>query len=125
MVDCDWVLIEQVISNLARNGIEAMIDTPIERRQLTLSTHLTAAGSVNVSIEDRGHGLPRANPDRLFDAFFTTKKEGLGIGLSLCRSIVDSHGGHLWATDGASGGAKFHFSLPLTTGEPVHDDPIR
>jgi two-component system sensor kinase FixL len=58
MVDCDWVLIEQVISNLARNGIEAMIDTPIERRQLTLSTHLTAAGSVNVSIEDRGHGLP-------------------------------------------------------------------
>jgi C4-dicarboxylate-specific signal transduction histidine kinase len=78
MVDCDWVLIEQVISNLARNGIEAMIDTPIERRQLTLSTHLTAAGSVNVSIEDRGHGLPRANPDRLFDAFFTTKKEGPG-----------------------------------------------
>ena len=122
-VDCDWVLIEQVISNLARNGIEAMVDTPPERRQLTLATTLTAAGTVNVSIEDRGHGLPRANPDRMFDAFYTTKKEGLGIGLSLCRSIIDSHGGHLWATRGTDGGAKFHFSLPLATGESNHADP--
>jgi len=125
LVDCDWVLIEQVISNIARNGIEAMVDTPAEQRQLTISTHLTAAGTLNVSIEDRGHGLPQANPDRLFDAFFTTKKEGLGIGLSLCRSIVDSHGGHLWATRGSNGGAKFHFSLPLATGETGHAEPIR
>lgn len=125
LVDCDWVLIEQVISNIARNGIEAMVDTPAEHRQLTISTHLTAAGTLNVSIEDRGHGLPQANPDRLFDAFFTTKKEGLGIGLSLCRSIVDSHGGHLWATRGSNGGAKFHFSLPLATGETGHAEPIR
>ena len=124
-VDCDWVLIEQVISNLARNGIEAMVDTPPERRQLTLATTLTAAGTVNVSIEDRGHGLPRANPDRMFDAFYTTKKEGLGIGLSLCRSIIDSHGGHLWATRATGGGAKFHFSLPLATGESNHADPDR
>lgn len=124
-VDCDWVLIEQVISNLARNGIEAMVDTPPERRQLTLATTLTAAGTVNVSIEDRGHGLPRANPDRMFDAFYTTKKEGLGIGLSLCRAIIDSHGGHLWATRATGGGAKFHFSLPLATGESNHADPDR
>lgn len=117
LVDCDWVLIEQVIANIARNGIEAMSDTSQELRQLTIATHLTAAGTVNVSIEDRGHGLPRANPDRIFDAFFTTKKEGLGIGLSLCRSIVDSHGGHLWATQGSGGGAKFHFSLPLASGD--------
>ncbi|NTV11854.1 MAG: PAS domain-containing protein [Zoogloea sp.] len=117
-VNCDWVLIEQVISNIARNGIEAMVDTPQERRQLTIAIHLTAAGTVNLSIEDEGHGLPRSNPDRIFDAFFTTKKEGLGIGLSLCRSIIDSHGGHLWATRGAAGGAKFHFSLPLASGDP-------
>ncbi len=124
-VNCDWVLIEQVIANLARNGIEAMADTPAERCQLTLATTLTAAGTVNVSIEDRGHGLPRANPDRIFDAFFTTKKEGLGIGLSLCRSIVDSHDGHLWATRATGGGAKFHFSLPLATGESGHAEPVR
>lgn len=116
LVDCDWVLIEQVISNIARNGIEAMSDTPQDSRQLILATSLTAASTVNLSIEDWGHGLPRVNPARIFDAFFTTKKEGMGIGLSLCRSIVDSHGGHLWATRGAGGGAKFHFSLPLAHG---------
>jgi len=115
MVTCDWVLIEQVISNIARNGIEAMAETPVGQRQLILTTHLTAADSVVLSIEDRGHGLPWTNPDRIYDAFYTTKKEGLGIGLSLCRSIIDSHGGHLWATKGSGGGAKFNFSLPLVS----------
>lgn len=124
LVDCDWVLIEQVISNIARNGIEAMEQTPEGQRQLTLATHLTAAGTVSLSIEDCGHGLPRCNPDKIFDAFFTTKKEGLGIGLSLCRSIIDSHGGSLWVTQSASGGAKFHFTLPLATpAAPVDHAP--
>lgn len=118
MVTCDWVLIEQVISNIARNGIEAMSETPIGQRQLILSTHTTAAETVVLSIEDRGHGLPWTNPDRIYDAFYTTKKEGLGIGLSLCRSIIDSHGGHLWATKGGGGGAKFNFSLPLAAEQP-------
>ncbi|RTL54475.1 MAG: PAS domain S-box protein [Rhodocyclaceae bacterium] len=112
-VNCDRVLIEQVIANLACNGIEAMTDTPQEKRLLRILVQTSSGGKACVAIEDRGHGLPRSNPEKIFDAFFTTKKEGLGIGLSLCRSIIDSHDGHLWATTRADGGAVFHFSLPL------------
>lgn len=112
-VICDRVLIEQVIANLACNGVEAMAETPKADRRLKITLQTTSGGKACVSIEDRGHGLPKTNPEKIFDAFFTTKKEGLGIGLSLCRSIIDSHEGHLWSTAGTHGGAVFHFSLPL------------
>lgn len=112
-VNCDRVLIEQVIANLACNGVEAMLETPVANRLLKITLHTTSGGRACFSIEDRGHGLPKTNPEKIFDAFFTTKKEGLGIGLSLCRSIIDSHEGHLWTTAGSRNGAVFHFSLPL------------
>jgi len=65
-----------------------------------------------VAVEDTGPGLPKTNPDKVFDAFFTTKKDGVGIGLSLCRSIIDSHGGHVWFTAPQPTGTTFHFTLP-------------
>ncbi|WP_165837539.1 PAS domain S-box protein [Zavarzinia aquatilis] len=111
----DPILIAQVILNIAFNGIEAMAETPAERRSLVIATdHLPRA--VRISIEDRGHGLPKMNPDKIFDAFYTTKKQGLGIGLTLCRTIVDSHQGHMWVTSG-NGGTLFHVALPVGTPE--------
>lgn len=108
----DPVLIEQVLLNIAFNGIEAMADTPQPRRRLTISTDRLPR-AVRISIADNGHGLPRINPDQIFDAFYTTKKEGLGIGLALCRTIVDSHAGHMWATS-SEGGTVFHVALPIS-----------
>lgn len=110
----DPVLIAQVILNIAFNGIEAMAETPVSRRVLQISTDRLPR-AVRISVADQGHGLPKMNPDKIFDAFYTTKKQGLGIGLTLCRTIVDSHQGHMWATSGA-GGTTFHVALPV--GEP-------
>lgn len=111
----DPVLIAQVILNIAFNGIEAMADTPETERVLTITTDRLPR-AVRISIADRGHGLPKMNPDKIFDAFYTTKKQGLGIGLTLCRTIIDSHQGHMWATSG-SGGTTFHVALPVGTPE--------
>ncbi|MFG1297357.1 PAS domain S-box protein [Xanthobacter variabilis] len=107
----DPILIEQVILNIAFNGIEAMAGTAPGRRVLRITTDRLPR-AVRISVEDNGHGLPRMNPDQIFDAFYTTKKEGLGIGLALCRTIVDSHAGHMWATSGARG-TVFHVALPI------------
>lgn len=110
-VECDDVLIQQVILNLALNAIEAMTAAPTDRRRLTLAV-APHPRLVHVTIADTGPGLPRISPDKIFHAFFSTKKEGLGIGLSLCRSILDSHGGHLWATVSDDDETVFHFTLP-------------
>ncbi|MGQ3675828.1 PAS domain S-box protein [Xanthobacter sp. TB0139] len=107
----DQILIEQVLLNIGFNGIEAMAETAHPLRRLRISTDRLPL-AVRISIADRGHGLPRMNPDQIFNAFYTTKKTGLGIGLSLCRSIVDSHGGHMWATSGDRG-TVFHVALPI------------
>lgn len=118
---CDQTLIEQVVLNIAFNGIESMEDTPAGERVLVLSVHPNAS-SVHVAIADQGHGLPQVNPDKIFDAFFTTKKDGMGIGLSLSRSIIDSHGGHVWVTSNRRG-ATFHFTLPAAYGTDAGDMP--
>lgn len=107
----DPVLIAQVILNIAFNGIEAMAETPGPRRVLNITTDRLPR-AVRISIADQGHGLPKMNPDKIFDAFYTTKKQGLGIGLALCRTIVDTHQGHMWATSGADG-TTFHVALPI------------
>lgn len=114
----DPILIEQVILNIAFNGIEAMAGTAPGRRVLRIATDRLPR-AVRISVEDNGHGLPRMNPDQIFDAFYTTKKEGLGIGLALCRTIVDSHAGHMWATSGATG-TVFHVALPLVEEKAGH-----
>lgn len=113
-VDCDRVMIEQVLFNLLRNGIEAMADVPPRRRRLVVS--LQRAGEpdrLEVSVADFGPGIPEEEREKVFQPFHTTKAEGMGVGLNICRSIVDFHGGRLWVTDNPTGGAIFHFTLPV------------
>jgi signal transduction histidine kinase len=108
----DRVQIEQVVFNLVRNAIEAMADGP--RRVLTIGTKLTRNNMVEVSVADTGPGLPAEIRTRLFEPFVTTKTGGLGVGLSICRVIVEAHGGQLQAEDNPGGGTVFRFTLPLS-----------
>ena len=94
--------------NLMLNGIEAMKDTSGE---LTVTSKGTEDGQLMISVSDSGIGLPQEQPDRIFEAFFTTKSQGTGMGLSISRTIVESHGGRLWATANLGRGATFQFTL--------------
>jgi len=107
-ITVDRVQLQQVLMNLMLNGIEAMKDTG---GVLTVKSELQD-GQVVISISDTGVGLPEGKTDRIFDAFFSTKPQGSGMGLAISRSIVESHGGRLWATPNDGRGASFHFSLP-------------
>jgi PAS domain S-box-containing protein len=107
-VMADRVQLQQVLMNLMLNGIEAMKDTGGE---LTVTSKSNEDGQLIVSISDSGIGLPQ-DPDRIFEAFFTTKSQGTGMGLSISRTIVESHSGRLWASANMGRGATFHFSLP-------------
>jgi len=95
--------------NLMLNGIEAMKDTA---GVLTIKSELGQDGHVLISVTDTGVGLPAEKADQIFNAFFTTKPQGSGMGLAISRSIVESHGGRLWATSNPGPGATFHFTLP-------------
>ncbi len=109
----DRVQLQQVIINLVMNGAEAMQAVTDRRRALVIQSHRDEADQVVVTVTDSGIGIPAETAARLFDAFFSTKPSGLGIGLSICRSIIADHGGRLWATDNAAGpGATFQFALP-------------
>jgi C4-dicarboxylate-specific signal transduction histidine kinase len=110
----DRVQLQQVIFNLAMNAIEAMGPEPKRPRELYIRTALQASGRAVVAVEDSGPGLPVGDPEQLFTAFFTTKREGFGIGLSISRSIVEAHGGRLWAANSELG-AIFQFELPVTS----------
>jgi PAS domain S-box-containing protein len=105
----DPVQLQQVLMNLMLNGIEAMQERGGE---LAVSSTRTPDGAVLVAIRDEGTGLPAEGAERLFDAFVTTKPQGMGLGLSISRRIVEAHGGRLWATANPERGATFHFTLP-------------
>jgi PAS domain S-box-containing protein len=109
----DRVQLQQVILNLIMNAIEAMSEVREGTRELLISTSEAESGSVLVAVSDTGPGLPPASLARIFEAFYTTKASGLGMGLSICRSIVDAHGGRLWATPKESHGAVFCMLLPI------------
>jgi len=111
-VAVDRVQIQQVLLNLMRNAVEAM--ESVSRRELTVSTELTE-GMVQVSIADTGPGVPEDVQARLFQPFVTTKNEGMGIGLSVCRTIVEAHAGRLWMEPGADSGSVFRFTIPIAT----------
>jgi signal transduction histidine kinase len=96
--------------NLMLNGIEAMRETGGE---LTITSKSTEDGQLLVSVNDSGIGLPGEEPDRIFQAFFTTKPQGTGMGLSISRRIIESHGGRLWASPNTGRGAIFQFTLPV------------
>lgn len=108
----DRIQLQQVILNLAMNAIEAMHGETRRPRELCIRTERQASGRAVVTIKDSGPGLPVGDPERLFTAFYTTKQEGLGIGLSISRTIVEAHGGRLWASNSGTG-AVFQFELPL------------
>ena len=105
----DRIQIQQVLVNLIRNAIQAMRDSP--ERELTITTGHDMPGCVRVTIADTGSGISDAMTDRLFQAFATTKDDGMGLGLSISRTIVEAHGGRIWATPGEDGGTAFHFTL--------------
>ena len=109
----DAVMVEQVVLNLVKNGIEAMRDTPAEERVLTVSAHRAEHDQVEVEIADHGPGLSDEARERLFTPFYTTKSEGMGMGLNICRSIVEFHEGRLWGDANPAGGCIFRFTLPL------------
>ena len=106
----DKVQIQQVIVNLMRNAIEAMEVS--DRRELTVSTELAEDGVITISVADSGPGIAPELADRLFQPFVTTKAQGMGVGLSICRSIVEAHNGRLWAETNPDGGAIFRFTVP-------------
>jgi signal transduction histidine kinase len=110
----DRVQLQQVFMNLMLNAIEAMKDAGGE---LTVKSQLEQDGQLLLSVSDTGSGLPAGNVDQIFSAFFTTKAQGSGMGLAISRSIVESHGGQLWATANDGRGATFHFTLPNELGE--------
>jgi PAS domain S-box-containing protein len=113
LMDGDRVQLQQVMLNLIINAVEAMSGLTEGPRELLISTGKAEMGGVLVTVRDSGPGLAPAALERLFEAFYTTKPNGLGMGLSICRSIVEAHGGRLWASASAPRGATFQFTLPI------------
>jgi C4-dicarboxylate-specific signal transduction histidine kinase len=111
----DPIQIEQVIMNLVRNGLEAMDEMPEDRRILEIRTARNGDHAVEVEVCDCGTGIEGQDPEGLFQPFFTTKPEGLGMGLAISRSIIQAHGGRLWASANEAQGCTFHFTLPIST----------
>jgi len=117
----DKVQIQQVVFNLIRNSVEALPESDL--RELSVSTVRGGDGLAQVSVSDTGPGLAQKVIDQLFQPFVTTKEKGMGLGLSICRSIVEAHGGRLWATPNSPTGVTFQFSLPMAEhGEPEGQD---
>ena len=115
-VPTDRVQLQQVLLNLIRNGFDAMEETPAIERNLTIESALSESDSVIVSVSDHGEGCDAQNLQRIFQPFYTTKKQGLGMGLSISRSIIEAHGGRLTAQPNLTRGLTFRFTLPLDTG---------
>ena len=112
----DRVQLQQVLLNLVMNACDAMNGNAPADRQIVVSTELSDGAGVRFSVSDRGSGLPAGELEQVFEPFFTSKTHGLGLGLSVCRSIVTAHGGKLWAANNPERGATFHFTLPLHNG---------
>jgi signal transduction histidine kinase len=112
----DKVQLQQVILNLVMNGIEAMQPITDRPRELLIRSEQDDARQVRVTVTDCGVGFPAESSNRLFNTFFTTKSRGMGMGLSICRSIIELHGGRIWAVPNAPHGATVQFTLPLHSG---------
>jgi C4-dicarboxylate-specific signal transduction histidine kinase len=112
----DRIQLQQVLLNLTMNGVEAMKGVTERARELSISSTLAEPSSVLVAVEDTGTGLDPSAAERVFQPFFTTKSDGLGMGLAICRSIIEAHGGRLWMSPHAPHGADVRFTVPLWGG---------
>ncbi|HEX5219018.1 MAG TPA: MASE1 domain-containing protein [Verrucomicrobiae bacterium] len=115
----DRVQLQQVLLNLISNACDAMRDNAPSERRLEIATHSNGSGTVEVAVTDEGPGIAPEARDRLFEPFVTTKKEGLGLGLTICRTIVKAHGGRLWSDNNPVRGAAFYVSLPTLVRDPI------
>jgi len=118
----DPVQLQQVVLNLVMNAVEAMASVTDRERILAVTSQRADDGTPIVTVEDSGLGLDAANADRIFDAFFTTKSGGMGMGLSISTSIVEAHGGRLWASPNLPHGTAFHVKLPAASGAEALSD---
>ncbi len=114
----DRIQIEQVILNLVRNALEAMEVADVRRPRLEISVTTTPNDEVSVEVADNGPGVRPAEADRVFEQFYSTKNEGMGMGLSISKTIIEAHGGKMRVRKSATGGATFHFTLPISKGSP-------
>jgi two-component system sensor kinase FixL len=112
-VSVDAVQIRQCLLNLVLNALDAMREGHSEQQELTVATRLQSDKEIEIAVSDTGKGFVADTSDRVFEPFFATRDEGLGIGLSLTRSIVHSHGGRIWATPNTEHGVTFRFTLPI------------
>ena len=122
-VNGDPVQLQQVLLNLLINAMEAVRDLPAARRRIHVRTSVDAAGTIEVSVADDGPGIPTERIDKVFDSFFTSKADGIGLGLSLARTIVEAHGGRIRVENALAGGATFVVTLPTATAAAT-EDPI-
>jgi signal transduction histidine kinase len=120
MVAADKIQMQQVLLNLLINGIEAMNAASNSRggeKRLSIETRKIEADKILIAVNDSGAGLVSEEIENIFEAFYTTKTEGMGMGLSISRSIIEAHGGRIWATANDEKGATFQFTLPVETHE--------
>ena len=117
-VEGNRTYLQQVLLNLVVNALDAMSNTPPEKRELVIRTFKPSGDAhVEVAVSDSGSGIPPTNLPRVFESFFTTRDEGMGLGLSVARSIVEAHGGHIWADNNPGGGATFHFTVKTASSQ--------
>lgn len=113
----DRIQIQQVLLNLIMNACEAMTQTDVKERRLLIATSWNEAGKIHVSVADHGPGIPAENGKTVFEPFFTTKANGMGLGLSICRTLITAQGGTIWTTPNLPHGTVFHFTLPVLPGK--------
>ncbi len=121
LISADRVQLQQVLLNLIANGIEAMSPVPKTERRLTISSQREGTDSILISVHDAGPGLKPEDSKKIFEAFFSTKAEGIGLGLSISRTIIETHGGRLWAAANGSQGATLQFTLPVSNSRDVQE----
>jgi len=117
LVLADRVQVQRVLLNLMRNAVESMTEVDVHPRELTVSTEEVGDDMVQVDVSDTGPGFKEGAETQLFQPFFTTKRQGMGVGLSISRTIIESHGGRIWAEPNPGGGASFHFTLRAVKAE--------
>jgi signal transduction histidine kinase len=124
-VEGDRVQLQQVVLNLALNAIDAMAFPSDRPPLLELEAARGSAKDVRLAVRDSGHGVPEQDRDRIFEAFYTTKPHGMGMGLAISRRIVEAHGGRLWASANPGGGALFQFTIPPASSAASAAEPVR